>query len=160
MLALSLWQPWATLAIIGAKPYEFRSWPLTRGNGVRYAIHAARRKPRQLELVDIRTRVERGVTDGMDIGVVLDVLDWAWRNPASLPLGCVLGTVVGGKPVMSSTLFAGGSPDLWANPLSDPVVFEEPIPAKGKQGWWNWADLPASDPAGNNLAAGGPHAAA
>lgn len=26
MKALTIWQPWASLIMIGAKPYEFRSW--------------------------------------------------------------------------------------------------------------------------------------
>lgn len=26
MKALTVWQPWASLIIMGAKPYEFRKW--------------------------------------------------------------------------------------------------------------------------------------
>lgn len=29
MKALTIYQPWASLVMIGAKPHEFRGWPLT-----------------------------------------------------------------------------------------------------------------------------------
>lgn len=38
--AISLWQPWATLIVIGAKKIETRSWPITHRGLI--AIHAAR----------------------------------------------------------------------------------------------------------------------
>src|SRR5215212_7204780 len=30
LLALTIWQPWATLVIADCKPYEFRTWPAPR----------------------------------------------------------------------------------------------------------------------------------
>ena len=45
MKALTLWQPWASLVIAGAKPYEFRSWSPPRWLiGQRIVIHAAARR--------------------------------------------------------------------------------------------------------------------
>ena len=30
------------------------------------------------------------------------------------------------------------SPGRFAWVLQNPVMFDKPIPARGKQGWWNW----------------------
>ena len=45
MKALTIWQPWASLIIAGAKPFEFRGWrPPASLIGQRIVIHAAARK--------------------------------------------------------------------------------------------------------------------
>jgi len=46
MLALSLWQPYATLVIVGAKCIETRSWP-TEHRGAIF-VHAADKQSREL----------------------------------------------------------------------------------------------------------------
>jgi hypothetical protein len=138
MLALTLWQPWATLVVAGAKPYEFRGWPLTRGTGIRWAVHAATRPVRWYELAGILNEIERGITHGMDAALAQEVLRRAWADPESLPLGAVLGTVLGGAPVRASVLFANADPEMWANPVRDPEPLPAPVSAKGRQGWWNW----------------------
>ena len=44
MKALTIWQPWASLIAMGAKPYEFRGWkPPKSLIGQRLAIHAGAR---------------------------------------------------------------------------------------------------------------------
>ena len=30
------------------------------------------------------------------------------------------------------------SPGRWAWVLKNPIMFDTPIPARGKQGWWEW----------------------
>lgn len=48
MKAISLWQPWASLVAVGAKPYETRSWaPPEALIGQPIAIHAAKRVDRE-----------------------------------------------------------------------------------------------------------------
>ena len=43
MKALTIWQPWATLIMAGAKPYEWRTWPAPKWiQGQRIVIHAGR----------------------------------------------------------------------------------------------------------------------
>jgi hypothetical protein len=96
---------------------------------------------RRGELAEILNRLESWRTDGMDFGMAHDLLTAAMRDPSILPLGAVLGTVLGGTPVKASTLFDDSDPDVWANPVIDPWGFEKPIPAKGRQGWWRF-DLP------------------
>lgn len=47
MKALTIWQPWASLVMIGAKPYEFRRWDYRERQsglqGQRIVIHAGAR---------------------------------------------------------------------------------------------------------------------
>lgn len=46
MIAISLWQPWASAIAVGLKTIETRSWP-ARCIGHRIAIHAAKRNTRE-----------------------------------------------------------------------------------------------------------------
>lgn len=67
--ALTIWQPWASLIAIGAKPYEFRSWPPPAYLvGKRLAIHAGARAVRETEIADLLNRLEKvkGGTAGSD----------------------------------------------------------------------------------------------
>jgi hypothetical protein len=82
MKALTVWQPWASLIIIGAKPYEFRGMScLAYINppkpGERIAIHAAARPV---------------LADALLVNVLTSF------KCRLLPLGAVLGTAVIGKP--------------------------------------------------------------
>lgn len=50
MKALTIWQPWASLIVAGAKPFEFRGWSMPRSMiGQRIVIHAAARKVNRVE---------------------------------------------------------------------------------------------------------------
>lgn len=45
--ALTIWQPWASLIVADAKPWEFRGWAAPKAyRGKRIAIHAGARPPR------------------------------------------------------------------------------------------------------------------
>ena len=65
-----------------------------------------------------------------------------------MPRGAVLGTVeiVDCVPVEEiihtlserERLLGDYSPGRFAWVLKNPVAFSMPVPAKGKQGWWNW----------------------
>jgi hypothetical protein len=61
MKALTIWQPWATLIMIGAKPYEFRRWDFRERSrslvGQRIVIHAGSRPVKPSEIEDILERI-------------------------------------------------------------------------------------------------------
>ena len=49
--ALTIWQPWATLIMIGAKPHEFRGYPAPRFvRNQRIVIHAGARPVKPAEV--------------------------------------------------------------------------------------------------------------
>jgi hypothetical protein len=153
MKALTVWQPWSTLIIIGAKPYEFRRWNYAERFpsiiDMRIAIHAGARPMRRDELMDIADRLDEGES-ALDSGkarAVLDRLQSAAFSPRALPLACVLGTAVLGRPVRAFDLFKDKVADssrldqhIWAWPLTDIVRFDEPVPYRGAQGFWEFPD--------------------
>jgi hypothetical protein len=63
MKAITIWQPWASLILIGAKPYEFRASPYTKyidppKVGERIALQAGARPVRRSEVEDLIARLE------------------------------------------------------------------------------------------------------
>ena len=131
--AISLWQPWATLVVIGAKTLETRSWP-TRYRGP-LAIHATKTLP-----VIARTLFR----DDPFYSVLVEA---GYPSVEALPLGAVLGTVTVADCISTNkriTLtaqeraFGDFSPDRYAWTLEDPVRFPVPIEARGGQGVWMW----------------------
>jgi len=122
MKALTIWQPWASLILIGAKPYEFRSWkPPQWLVGKPLAIHAGARAPKREEVVDLIARLD-GTANGTnpclkpDIALPFlkrcladietrgrklvdrDLLASPSIEPFRLPLSCMLGVAMVGSP--------------------------------------------------------------
>ena len=159
MKALTIWQPWASLIMVGAKPYEFRGRSyLAYVNhpqpGERIVIHAGARKMVVGEIADLLNKL--GDPDGDCTGLVREpaygVLHRIWNQPRCafqmLPLGAGLGTAIIGKPCNAAMIFGAQIDGLpqdsdrgefnWAWPLSEIAAFESPIPARGRQGFWQW----------------------
>lgn len=152
MKAISLWQPWASLVVCGAKKIETRSWP-TKVRGT-VAIHAAKRPFNTSSYLDRELHPFANALGLPDI--------YSFNK---LPLGCILGTVeiievypivsqtnIDGRPLEAAfydddvrvsvtgneLLFGGYTPGRYAWILDNPVMFDKPIPAIGRQGFWNW----------------------
>jgi hypothetical protein len=148
MKALTVYQPWASLIILGLKLHEFRGWPAPRFvRGQRVIIHAAARPVRYGEVAEIIESIYRSpATCGMKPGPTLDLLeDWCRRTAINrvgiFPLSACLGTVLLGEPRRCGELFAG-EPDIdarmWAWPVSAPERWRVPVAGKGAQGFWDW----------------------
>ena len=144
--ALTIWQPWASLIVAGCKPYEFRTWPASRHLwGQRIAIHAAARPVRKAEVAEWLLRLR-----GPDAGSTALIREPAVEEKVTglLPLGVVLGTALLGEPRRGSEIVEefGGPPSNpareqhsdWGWPLTDIEPFNEPVPARGAQGFWMW----------------------
>ena len=136
MRVLTLWQPWASLVVMGWKKYETRSWSTPyRGT---LLIHAAKRPVKNKELSDIACK-----SDGQ-FSAVFDM---------NFPLGAILGcaeltdvrkmteTEVSTKnsiPIssVSSQEKAVGVwlLDRYAWELNHPITFLSPIAYEGAQG--------------------------
>lgn len=156
MKALTVWQPWASLIMIGAKSWEFRRWNfadkphLAKLVGQRIVLHAGARKPKTDELRDIRDRIAEGESAlrpdlaGPYVDAILDgILD---KLPLVMPMAAALGTVTIGEPKRAYDLFVNKVADsdrldqhMYAWPMIDPQPFAAPIPAAGAQGFWNWS---------------------
>jgi hypothetical protein len=128
MKALSLWQPWASLVIVGAKQYETRSWKTSyRGTLV---IHAALKWDAELETHAFHFKAH--------LGAPLD----------AMPRGVALGTVELVEIITTEdALFKEGidarerqfgdySSGRWAWRLANPIAFPEPILCAGHQRLW------------------------
>jgi len=172
MKALTIYQPWASLIMCGAKPYEFRGWsPRQRGGayaaliGQRIAIHASQRKIDRREVRVIKAALEAG---GEAAGIqcvhadkAMPVLERAlteWvkteygmidlKAHGDLPWSCVLGTAILGEPRNGYDIAEefglrhvnDSDRDEHANfgwPMIDVEVWNEPVPMRGLQGFWN-----------------------
>jgi hypothetical protein len=144
MKALTLWQPWASLIAAGAKSHEFRSWPAPRWVvGQRIAIHAGARKVRMRELVEILdSAIYEPGFNGLDVAKVLDVCDR--KEPHDFILSAVVCTAVIGNPISPEEVARKNDSTRhehfnWAWPLTAVERFEPPVPARGAQGFWEWA---------------------
>jgi hypothetical protein len=157
MKAITVWQPWASLIIIGAKPYEFRDRSYLAcinhpQPGERIAVHASARPIRPVEVKDPLFRIGgREDTTGLIVERAKQLLDRirAAHRCRALPLGAVLGTAIIGTPCSAETIFGGSRGDAapqdsdrglfnWAWPLTSVEKFDVPVPARGQQGFWKW----------------------
>ncbi|MDE2467549.1 MAG: ASCH domain-containing protein [Bradyrhizobium sp.] len=159
MKALTIYQPWASLIMVGAKPFEFRRWDYS----VRYAalvgkrivVHASARPIKPVEIEDIFERMEDGESSLRDeiARPLLERLRDAYKCQGILELSAGLGTAIIGKPRSVTNMFRGTPAadsdrldhSLYGWPLTDIQPFEHPRPCRGAQGFWNWpTDLEAS----------------
>lgn len=147
--ALTVYQPYAQLSVLGLKKNETRGWSTNiRG---RIAIHAAKRHPDYIyDTLPEKTLI-----------TIYEALDDFCFGPldTALPIGAVVGTVeivdclkivqasdVYEYAVLENGAVINGAEYLFGDyregryawPLKNPIIFDEPIPAKGSQGFWNW----------------------
>jgi|GEM_PF-843725 len=143
MKALSLWQPWASLVVHRLKQYETRGWacpPSLIGKPI--AIHATKALPAEArEIVE-----DEDYADEFDLAFRL----MGAKGLDSLPRGAVLGVArvvscqrasdVEDRLSVREATFGNYGPGRFAWRLEVVERFAEPIPAKGRQGIWEWTD--------------------
>ncbi len=141
MKCISLWQPWASLIMTGAKTYETRSWP-TRYRGPLIICAAKARNPKikafiqdyQEELLPILSgtlkpkqhSLEKVSLDNLPLGAalgVVDLMDCITTNSCHLI-----------RAVLPEWNWGDYGPDRYAWVLTNVRQFKEPIPMKGAQG--------------------------
>lgn len=140
MKALTLWQPWASLVAIGAKPYETRSWaPPDRLIGHRIAIHAAKR--------DIGYGGLRKIVDEQTAIAIESRLLSHGLLLKDLPRQAIVCTAIielSARVNVWHEFARRGPPDLfgdysigrWIWKLTHVQTFP-PIECKGRQGWFD-----------------------
>ena len=145
MKAFTIWQPWASLIAIGAKPYEFRRWQAPRSLiGQRIAIHAGSRKVRPADVRALRMELRSSSPNGTGLvtGTALLYLDRLYSAPGGAILSTVLCTAILGEPIKAAELWEGDSDRIdhhvWAWPLTEIEPVEPHPPVRGAQGFWEW----------------------
>lgn len=152
MKALTIWQPWASLIIAGAKPYEFRSWAPPRYLiGHPLAVHAGARKMRLAEIDDLLSRLlsPNAWTTCLEKEIAEPILRRCRRDLDCLPYSHVVGTAVLGEPKRGEEIAKEfGAPSAndsdrlqhsnWGWPMLSIHPLEPPQPARGAQGLWDW----------------------
>jgi hypothetical protein len=153
MKALTVYEPWASLIILGAKPWEWRGHELPRYMvDVRAVIHASRRPVKRPELVELLDDLK---TDPLGTSLIPEIaipfLERALRHGYPFRLGYGLGAAVFRAPIAAATWAAehnrvGLDSDRidhskWAWPLTDLEPFAHPIACRGLQGFWTWDPL-------------------
>lgn len=132
MIAITLWQPWATLIAIGAKRIETRSWNFNYRGPL--AIHAALRleldtlsfwgqEPFRTALVGAGIRSLQDMPFGA-IVAVCDLVDVQRITAANIPAG-------------DERAYGDYRPGRYAWHLAN-IKKLDPIPATGKRGPWIW----------------------
>lgn len=154
--AIVLYQPWASLIMIGAKPFEFRSWSFVeRGVGVRpndrIGIAGGARPIRPAEVRDLLDRLDDPLcTTGLVKEKARPLLERLMAAPKCrgvIEMRSLLGTARIGTPDLSVNVMPGwgglvnDSDRLehckWAWPMKDVVPLEAPMPVRGAQGFFN-----------------------
>ncbi len=142
MKALTIWQPYAILWAKGDKKYETRSWSTSYRGPI--AIHAAK-KP-------VRKTIDNLATVGA--WDTLKAFESLFTQPGELDqlsTGAIVGTanLVGCNLITEEFMKTLSPQEIalgnfviggYAWEITDRVLFDNPIPAKGAQGFWNWEE--------------------
>lgn len=143
MIALSLWQPWASLIAIGVKPYETRDWPPpAKLIGQRIAIHAAKKA---VSSDDRAWAAEHGATD-LPLGAIVCTARLIAAYQCGPAVSCQAVRIVGYRGSKKGTApaellvdeFGDYALGRWAWALDTISRFSDPVPALGRQGLWTW----------------------
>lgn len=166
MKALSLWQPWGSLIMTGAKGNETRSRP-TSIRGI-IAIHAAKKVDVDAVKLLATEEFQNGLRPLLRPGMKAVIME-------HLPRGAVIGTAdlvdcvkvlgvitrrnpINGAPHLAAVLsngrevcgkelaFGDYRPGRFVYVLRNAKPFKKPVPASGKQGFWNWTPPAPSEP--------------
>ena len=145
MKAITIHQPWATLAAIGEKDNETRGWA-TKYRGP-LAIHAGKHVDREAcEREPIKsTLAEHGYTaDNLPTGAIVGYCNLSECYGIHIDH---TGDAVLTKDDSPAWWIGSGTNEFhfgwysdgrFAWHMEDRKFLEEPIPAKGQQGIWNW----------------------
>lgn len=155
MKALTIWQPWASLIMIGAKPVEWRKWSYAARFpsllDQRIVIHAGARPIKRGEVQDILMRIAEGSSSLRD-ELAKPFLEKVLLQPGMLPLAAGLGTATLRRPITARAFArSAGVNDsdrvdhsLFAWPLDEIQRFEPIVPMRGFQGFWDWPEKAAA----------------
>ncbi len=146
-LALTIWQPYASLIIMGLKFVEWRSWTYPVALiGQPVVIHAGAKPPKAMirELLATPGAIAETCGPGADVDAARAALERMAANPHALPLSAGIGQAVLGAPAGAADLYArhglnlDGPGGMIGWPMLDPVAWPAPVPAQGALRLWPW----------------------
>lgn len=124
MKAFTVYQPYAYAIVAGLKGYETR--PRRTNIRGRVAVHAGKGRFPSISMAAALALPKSPVLHhGAVLGTV-EIVD-------CLPVEEVIHTLTAQERALGDY-----SPGRFAWVLKNPVMFSAPVPASGKQGWWNW----------------------
>ncbi len=142
MKVITVWQPWAQLLAAGYKHNETRNWRTNYRGEI--LIHAAKKDP----IWGISVMPD----EAWEKALLSFGLYESFNRFEKFPTGVIIGKakLTDCKLIDESYYqltkdlcpeeFAYGdfTPGRWAWVFEDPEIFENPVPAAGKQGLWSW----------------------
>lgn len=151
MTVISLLQPWATLVVLGAKKIETRSWETPfRGEllihaslGKHYGTGRDKVSCRELCYQDpFRKYIDGGQAyDKLPFGAIIGKVNMKGCSDTDFYLSCKEGGIElsedGSGSWEEQLAFGDFSSGRFGWLFGDAIKFDKPIPAKGKQGFWN-----------------------
>lgn len=153
MIAISLWQPWASAIAVGLKKFETRSWA-AECVGKRIAIHAAKKNTPELrrwwmhnvkgcgDIVDLNAHTFHlnGIHDWVDLpfGKIVCTADLiAVEKTAQLMSSARISTLECSWGNFSTLDEETGKP-RWGWTLSNVEKLAAPVSCVGRQGFFIW----------------------
>ena len=143
MKAYTVYQPYAYATVAGLKHYETR--PRRTSIRGRVAVHAGKK---WFNADGLSEMLNREIAYGKIIETEYERGFDNVKQAIELAYGAVIGTVeivdcVPVEEIMHTLtererVLGDYSPGRFAWVLQNPVMFDKPVPARGKQGWWNW----------------------
>lgn len=142
MKAITVSQPWATLLASGKKRCETRSWKTNYSGEI--LIHAGKKDP----LWGISAMGDEAWAKALLAIIQYEKFDRFERFPTGAIIGkATLAGCVQIDRQMAERIreqhpdeyaFGDFTPGRYAWVMDEAVLFDEPVPASGKQGLWNW----------------------
>lgn len=142
MRTISLWQPWASLVVIGAKTWETRSWNTSYRGPL--AIHAAKRwTPAQRALIaqePFKSALMAAGIYELPLGKVLGKVELVNTALCTSLKGHVIFSTGGDGIIIQGPELSFGdfAPGRYAWQLENPERLDTPIPEIGRQRFWTF----------------------
>ena len=139
MKAYTVYQPYAYATVAGIKHNETR--PRRTNIRGRVAVHAAKKDAWRSGILEkgIMPEIEAALSEHQGVGNRFAHLDYGAVIGTVEIVDCVPVEALIGKLSERERVLGDYTPGRFAWALKNPVMFDRPIPARGFQGWWNWA---------------------
>jgi hypothetical protein len=144
---ISIWQPHASLWLLGPKKYETRTRAFPRVLlGQRVAIHAAKADGDLIEIAAYILNRKVGVEpDERMEAYVAAILSAGYRTCGEMPRGCLIGSVILRESVAAEQAedhngFGDFSTGRFAWRASDSEMLAKPVPFRGMLGFFDVPD--------------------